>query len=741
MELYSLPCHQVTTIYDGAKESNNFVLKKNLPSQMFPLMQLLVVQCAAIAIMTTDQLTEYPFIRFVLAAECPDWILIGDAVTKWQGEGTSTELCLSEGFGFEFGKTCKDVIETRLYDVDDSFGHCQCDRFCSLFLDCCSENMGSFFFPEGNEEEHSLLFSDMMVSIKCTSTEFSKDDRHGLGYYMVADCPASHPLRQHCLVDLERNELTYLHYIPVETAEMVFKNIYCARCFGRDREKMAFWGLQFPSPINNTECQNVLAYVAKLFPVPLESLVMYCNWNGYAAPQNNFTFGGSRMGRLCIVPPSEDETSAIAGEDDLLILAKKLGIHEPDAFDQEEIRNLFKNDTTLMTDPSDPRFLGPGHWKRAANDSVHDQCLKILNQKPHRMNWENIKSVFFMKTKKSFKTVTFVSEICEKCDSMLLSLFASHLTSIKHFLTLDAGNTLTDGKLSIFFRDIQIRCWHLGDCLEDVNELIPSGVHIAISQTGAMVSIILLLALLNVMRSKSILRTSEARRLQALLFIYKILFFLFFGVSYALRGVACKPLAILLHVALLLSFSYSILLGIKISILMWKLKNDVASLSFDKKSQNVTVAEVVYNTAILLFCSLVGVGIFLYDSHSGEPLFGFGKNQICMTTSKKGTLYLIVIPTMVTLIIGVVSTLYSGITLYLLTKSTQSVKKTSLSKLLTFLSRMISFQSTQWTFGLVYYVTQNEVVGLLFEIFGAFEGVFIFISLMMSELLGKGVQA
>ena len=103
-------------------------------------------------------------------------------------------------------------------------------------------------------------------------------------------------------------------------------------------------------------------------------------------------------------------------------------------------------------------------------------------------------------------------------------------------------------------------------------------------------------------------------------------------------------------------------------------------------------------------------------------------------TKESGALYLVVIPTITTLLINAVSTAYSGIILYFFTSSDHLISSVVIPRLLTFLFRMLTFQSLQWVFGIAYHFTKNEYVGTTFSILGSFEGLLIFCSLIRSVL-------
>ena len=197
-------------------------------------------------------------------------------------------------------------------------------------------------------------------------------------------------------------------------------------------------------------------------------------------------------------------------------------------------------------------------------------------------------------------------------------------------------------------------------------------------------------------------------------------------------------MAVLLHASLLLTFSYSVTLGLKISLLMWKLKNDVASLSIENKSSGgVTAREASFHGFAWLVCLASVTAIVVYEHTTTDAIFGFGERRVCLATSQKGMLYLIIIPTVVTLLLNIITTVYSGVTLTQLMRSRPLNRDPLVPRLLLFLGRMVSFQSLQWILGLAYYLSKKEIIGLLFEIFGSFEGLVMFCSFITVELRKK----
>ena len=158
--------------------------------------------------------------------------------------------------------------------------------------------------------------------------------------------------------------------------------------------------------------------------------------------------------------------------------------------------------------------------------------------------------------------------------------------------------------------------------------------------------------------------------------------------------------------------------------------------SKDNKKSIVEVSVHIY-IFIILLSSTGGCVPLFYDHVAKNPVFGFGMGDICVVMNAKGVLYFFIVPTLIMLLLNVLNTLYSGFTLYHLMASIQAFCNKTVSKLLNFLGRMISFQSLQWAFGLIFYVSQIEAVGLVFEILVSFEGLTISSSFFIAELKSK----
>ena len=171
--------------------------------------------------------------------------------------------------------------------------------------------------------------------------------------------------------------------------------------------------------------------------------------------------------------------------------------------------------------------------------------------------------------------------------------------------------------------------------------------------------------------------------------------------------------------------------------MMWRLKNQLASLSYANKDDKLTWRELVGTIVAFLVCMLGCGALVAYESISGTAYFGFGINQACVATTEKGSLILVIVPIIVTLVINVINTVYSGFIFYQLMDSNVASKGGTTKRFITFLGRMISFQSLQWSLGLIFFVTQNEVVGFIFQVFLSFEGVIISGSFFWDEVKCK----
>ena len=694
------------------REGKPMKYRKTLIRQMIPIEPLLA-QC--ISIHPWNPLNSHQSldaVRIVTLQDCPNELSLLPKIHTWHS--ASILQSMHKPINYHRDEICNRVQKvedfsciyrdhSRLYDVTEMFTRCQCDAYCHIFGDCCYdhtrrvENVLPMSRESQSQEKAVPFMSEVANSLSCMNVELSDTyPRHGMGFYMVGDCPEhkrDSPLQAHCRLDISAENLTYIHYLPIEIHHIVYRNIYCARCFGADISQGEFWAIVFTAYKHYSICKQIMVMMSEMPELPLDLIKKYCGWKGFAGPDVPFnnvkqSMGPTRMGKYCL-----DKVTWLHSE-----------------------KGHANNDSDLAS------------WYLTTFDKLDDCRAAFIN--PPR--YQSLDSIVFEKTYQGFRVLASLTDICKYCDAMALLSLTYRIGSIERYITPPSSVSLTDGRLVAFFQG-SFNCSFFKDCQNANDEWISADVHVAISQTGSVISIIVLLLLLFLMSRKSFGKT-ESKRLQISLIVSKIFFFVSFSLSYLLRNIACKLMAILLHFSLILSFSYSITIGVKIALVMWRLKNDLAAMAKENKSDKISKQEVGYQVFIWSFC-IVLVGACLgYENLTEEMLFGYDENRFCLTSDEKGWLFLIIIPTAVTLVVNLATIVYSGCSLYFLMASKPLLRTCSVSRLLKFLARMICFQSLQWALGLIFYVSQNETCGLIFEIFGSFEGLMIFCALITSEI-------
>ena len=172
---------------------------------------------------------------------------------------------------------------------------------------------------------------------------------------------------------------------------------------------------------------------------------------------------------------------------------------------------------------------------------------------------------------------------------------------------------------------------------------------------------------------------------------------------------------------------------------MWKLNNDLGALANNVNRHAISIREVVYHMIIWSFCIII-VAIFLTYQFLTDNTIEFASHQYCVVTKDNGMLFMVVIPTAITVSINLICVIFSSKVLFSLLVSRPVFDNSNnngmdhqlVKKLISFLARLISFQSIQWFLGLIYYISGNEISGLLFEVFVSFEGLVLFITLITS---------
>ena len=647
----------------------------------FPLNLPAQVGCILLAVHENDRFQGpiHPAVRLILGGDCPRYTELGRDIERW----LSMESFCEQNKGNDvFHKSCKRQSRSQLYSVDTGLFGCQCDQACHDFNDCCLDetiNWQPSKIDSINEEP--WLSKDMIKALYCKSNEyFDERLRHGLGFYMIADCPYDYEteLRRHCKATIDIEDQLVYHILPIQIGGILYSNIYCARCFGADLRRGQFWDLHIAHQSDPKKCSELTEIIRFNNPVHLNTLKSHCSDELRSFPQfPGFLHGPTRVGKLCLVPGST---------------------HLEDMED-----NFFANDCPgLAMATFTPKIGSP---------------------------------VAFLKVHGGFKAVSNIAEICHRCDALSLSLFTVFPKALRKYFTNYDGLSI-DGRMLVFFDgDIIMNCETFKDCKSD--SLIPPSAHVAISQAGCAISILVLAVLMYKLKSQKRRSSSKSQRVQFCFIASKIVFFCSFCLGYLSRNVACKVIAFLLHASLFLSFSYSMLLGSRISLMMWRLKKNFASMAQENKDNKCDFAEILAHVTIFILSILGGCAPLIYEHVSQITVFGYGENHICVVTNRKGVLYLVIIPTLVMLIINFINTLYSGFSLYCLIKSNNSIQSSTPSRLFSFLGRMISFQSLQWVLGLIYYMTKNEILGFVFEILVSLEGVMISSTFFLAELKSK----
>ena len=211
------------------------------------------------------------------------------------------------------------------------------------------------------------------------------------------------------------------------------------------------------------------------------------------------------------------------------------------------------------------------------------------------------------------------------------------------------------------------------------------------------------------------------------LFFSKLLFFATFGLSSLVRTVvvACQIVSVILHVVLLLSFSLTVLFGLKVMSMMIKIKYDMATMANNKnKEGTIHWGEAARYFGVVAVVVILGIATAVVEFALGKSVFGYGVNGMCFVTERQAILYSVVVPISLAVGMNVVSTITSVALLWSITQEEHSFL--TASTILGSFCRLISFQSLQWIFGLVYFIDFNLVVSYIFSVLSSFEGAFIY---------------
>lgn len=259
---------------------------------------------------------------------------------------------------------------------------------------------------------------------------------------MVADCPSSAKLTasalwRNCVVDIDEERKLVSHYIPVKIKSIVYRNIFCALCFGQNVTARAyFWPLDVGKVAENRyqACLRLKERLQKHEQIPLSTLKATCGSLGFFTPGFRYWYGPDRLGKICPLPSAIDGTGDDHGSDGGDI-SQSEGLDEPDR------RQPFKWPLTTQS-----------------LSTIDQACLKTMEQlirrkqNPSETNVQK-RQIYFLKTVDKYLTISpneeELAKMCLKCDENLLSLITIYPRALRPYFAVSGIGT--DGKITIFF--------------------------------------------------------------------------------------------------------------------------------------------------------------------------------------------------------------------------------------------------------------------------------------------------
>ena len=167
--------------------------------------------------------------------------------------------------------------------------------------------------------------------------------------------------------------------------------------------------------------------------------------------------------------------------------------------------------------------------------------------------------------------------------------------------------------------------------------------------------------------------------------------------------------------------------------MLTRIKYDMAALATnnrdDLKVSCKELLQYVFVWGTLVSFSVTAAGVDFATDHA---IFGYGMNDICFVTKPKAVFLAVVVPTAITVIINILTTLMSTLLMIDISKH-GSVSIGSVKSILTYLGRLMAFQSIQWVFGLIYYWLSNQIARFIFSFLSSYEGLFIFFVVYTSK--------
>ena len=515
------------------------------------------------------------------------------------------------------------------------------------------------------------------IQLTCSSTQFPSDFQSGFGFYSIFSCNTKSKgkeIERRC-----KSDAGILSFIPFEVNGLVYRNVFCAICNEETISVSDAWPTTLPSECSIPVVQRLQKFISN-YSDSLEIEIDWCELQpDMAFPKtDNLSHGQTRMGKLCIVEKEKKSDSQIQ------------------AAGQKDVPNY-----VLMTDSI----------FSIANDlnCICDHCRRS----------------FF-----SYLTADF-----QKVSQFFLN-------PSKQLMFVDIYSPSGPGSLSsIFENDHQEGPVLLANPKEELEFPFPDVTSsekkvesedrfsIILSLIGSSLSILFLVVVLVYMFQCEGVR-SKAKRCQVTVLLGKLLFYFAICGGTALRRYEqlCKFFAVFLHFAILNSFMGVILFGIKLSWFLWKMKQNMAAFSFENQQRDIDKKELATYLSLWGGVLFIVLGFWCHDTFIDAGIFGYGMNEDCLLTGYYGKLYSLVVPTTVAVATNI------GVLVMLFIQFRSLIEDATGRMLLTFMGRLVVFQSSQWIFGVVYFFNQDYVSKYLFEIFVAYEGLFIFLTRHTSNI-------
>ena len=567
--------------------------------------------------------------------------------------------------------TCEGRNRSVSYDLRSGYIWCQCDALCTAFGDCCPDHWAT------NPQTHSTT-----IIPRCISTEFESSPRKlfpEIGFYLITSCKIQyrgHFLEHNCLVDSQSSHHENLFHMPVqisrthqekvnaEMASATYRNVYCALCNDEKPQEFRFWNVSY-------QVEDQKRYI-KCLNRNYFGLKSYLKSHLKSHLKKFRENCGEIYGYSVPGNPSTEITSGESRMGKLCFLKQK---------------------AEGGSEPSSKKEKMPIYVR------IFSSMLIVVKD-----------SVRF----------------CEQCHRVLHDYVTSNMNHVAFFIRYGSPDMKFMGRTSLLFEWDVCSETNISGCLENEQERNWRDV---LSISGSCISTAIFLGILvfTVFVQPQTLST-RGKRDQFGVIMSKLCF------HFALCGgsiwkdieAACKVFAVGLHYSMLVCFGTSLWFGWSVANIFWRLNHNELGMAQVDQSMALSCRE-VFTVSLIWIGSGVGVVcLWFFDTYVDDTFIGYGDNGKCYVTKRDGLLYLVVIPTSIAIFSNFACTFYSTFHFIFIVR----VMNKNFSKLLRvfshFLARLMAFQMIQWIFGLIYHFSPNQTIGLIFEVFIAFEGVFMF---------------